>query len=278
MTTDNVADAGSAGRGAIPASRWDDGGMYESYVGRWSRLVAREFLAWLAMPADADWLDIGCGTGALTQTILAQATPASVRGIDRSPDFIEFARLHTADPRASFAVGDAQGLPEPDAAADVVVSGLALNFVPEPELAIAELARVVRPGGVVAAYVWDYAGEMQLMRYFWDAALALNPDDEALDEGKRFPHFAAETLGRLFTQAGLHQVETRAIDVPTVFHDFDDYWTPFLSGQGPAPGYVMSLPEQQRAELRESLRSQLPIASDGSIALIARAWAVKGRR
>jgi SAM-dependent methyltransferase len=281
MTTDNVSDAGNAGggkRGMTPASRWDEGGMYESYVGRWSRLVAREFLAWLDTPADADWLDIGCGTGALTQTILAFAHPASVRGIDRSPDFIEFARLHTADPRASFAVGDAQALPEPDAVADVVVSGLALNFVPQPELAVAELARVTRPGGVVAAYVWDYVGEMQLMRHFWDAALALNPDDEALDEGKRFPHFAAEGLARLFTQAGLRHVETGAIDVPTVFRDFDDYWTPFLSGQGPAPGYTMSLSEQQRATLRESLRSRLPIASDGSISLIARAWAVKGRR
>ena len=281
MATDNVADAGNAGnagRGVIPAGRWDDGGMYESYVGRWSRLVAREFLAWLAMPADADWLDVGCGTGALTQTILAMASPANVRGIDRSPDFIEFARLHTADPRATFAVGDAQALPEPDAVADVAVSGLALNFVPQPELAVAELARVTRPEGVVAVYVWDYAGEMQLMRYFWDAALALNPDDEALDEGKRFPHFAAEGLVQLFTQTGLHQMETRAIDVPTDFRDFDDYWTPFLSGQGAAPGYAMSLSEQQRAKLRESLRSRLPIASDGSISLLARAWAVKGRR
>lgn len=281
MASNNVADAGNAGgdgRGVIPPGRWDDGGMYESYVGRWSRLVAREFLAWMGLDADADWLDVGCGTGALTQTILAAASPASVRGIDRSPDFIEFARLHTADPRASFAVGDAQALPEPDAVADVVVSGLALNFVTQPDVAVAELARVTRPGGVVAVYVWDYAGEMQLMRYFWDAALALNPDDKALDEGKRFPHFAAEGLAQLFAQAGLHQVETRAIDVPTVFRDFDDYWTPFLSGQGSAPGYAMSLSERQRATLRESLRGRLPIADDGTIPLTARAWAVKGRR
>src|SRR5689334_10513885 len=157
MATDNVGNTGNVGGGensVIPASRWDDGGAYEGYVGRWSRLVAHEFLPWLDMPADADWLDICCGTGALTQTILAVASPASVRGIDRSPDFTEFARLHTADPRASFAVGDAQALPEPDAIADVVVSGLALNFVPQPELAVAELARVTRPEGVVAVYLW----------------------------------------------------------------------------------------------------------------------------
>jgi SAM-dependent methyltransferase len=278
MATNNPADANGAGREVSPASRWDDGGRYESYVGRWSRVVAHEFLLWLAVPAHADWLDVGCGTGALAQTILALAAPARVRGIDRSPDFIDFARMHTADPRASFAVGDAQALPEPDAVADVAVSALALNFVSRPELAVAELARVVRPGGIVAAYVWDYAGDMQLMRYFWDAAVMLNPADEALDEGKRFPHFAADGLAQLFTQADLHQVETRAIDVPTVFSDFDDYWTPFLSGQGAAPGYVMSLSEQQRIRLRELLRSRLPTANDGSIALIARAWAVKGQR
>jgi SAM-dependent methyltransferase len=258
--------------------RWDDGSRYEAYVGRWSRLVAREFLAWLDVPAHADWLDIGCGTGSLTQTILALATPAHVRGIDLSPDFVAFARMHTADPRASFAVGDAQALPEPDAVCDVAVSGLALNFVPDPDKAASELVRVVRPGGIVAAYVWDYAGEMQLMRYFWDAAVALDSTAEALDEGKRFSLCAPEPLAQLFTGAGLRDVETRAIDVPTVFRDFDDYWTPFLSGQGPAPGYAMSLGEQRRAKLRESLRSRLPVASDGSIPLIARAWAVKGQR
>lgn len=258
--------------------RWDDGAAYESYVGRWSRLVAHEFLAWLDAPAQADWLDIGCGAGALTQTILAMAAPANVRGIDLSPDFVAFARMHTADPRASFAVGDAQALPEPDAICDVAVSGLALNFVPESDRAAAELTRVVRPGGVVAAYVWDYAGAMQLMRYFWDAAVALNPTAVALDEGRRFPLCAPDPLTQLFTQPGLRQVETRAIDAPTVFRDFDDYWTPFLSGQGPASGYAMSLSERDRTALRQELRRRLPIASDGSIALIARAWAVKGRR
>jgi SAM-dependent methyltransferase len=201
-----------------------------------------------------------------------------VRGIDLSPDYVAFARLHTADPRASFAVGDAQALPEPDAACDVAISGLALNFVPDASQAAAELARVVAPGGIVAAYVWDYAGEMQLIRHFWDAAAALDPTAGALDEGKRFPLCAPEPLARLFAGAGLRQVETRAIDAPTVFRDFDDYWTPFLSGQGPAPGYAMSLGELERAKLRESLRNRLPVADDGTISLIARAWAVKGRR
>jgi SAM-dependent methyltransferase len=260
------------------AGRWNDGAAYESYVGRWSRLIASDFLAWLAAPAHADWLDICCGTGALTQTILALAAPTQIRGIDISPDFVEFARMHTADPRASFAVGDIEALPEPDAVCDVCVSGLAINFVPHPDRAAAELARVVRPGGLVGAYVWDYAGQMQFMRHFWDAVNELRPEAEALDEGKRFTLCAPEPLRQLFTQTGLRQVESTAIDIPTVFRDFDDYWLPFLGGQGPAPRYVASLDEEQREALRERLRSRLPTASDGSIALIARAWAVKGQR
>ena len=274
MATHNPGD----GSDTRAAPRWDDGGAYESYVGRWSRLIAREFLAWLDAPVHAAWMDVGCGSGALSQTILALMQPVSVRGVDRSPDFVAFVRMHTADPRASFAVGDAQAIPEPDAVCDVAVSGLMLNFVPEPARAAAELARIARPGGIVGVYVWDHAGGIQLMRYFWDAVAALNPPDNALDERNRFPSFTLGDLTHLFTEAGLREVEFRSIEIPTTFRDFDDYWTPFLSGQGPAPGYVMALSEEQRATLRESLRSRLPIADDGSISLNARAWAVKGRR
>src|SRR5262249_7989486 len=148
--------------------------------------------------------------------------------------------------RASFSVGDARTLPVPDGSVDAVIAGLVLNFVLQPEQAAAEMARAVRSGGLVAAYVWDYAGEMQLMRRFWDAALALNPAAHALDEGVRFPLCQPELLGELFRAAGLQRVETRAIDVPTIFRDVDDYWTPFLGGQGPAPGYAMSLSEEGR--------------------------------
>ena len=272
--TANTANTANTGG----AARWDDGGAYELYVGRWSRRVAREFVAWLDAPAHAVWLDIGCGSGALTHTILALADPTSLRGIDRSPDFVAFARAHTADPRASFAVGDAQAIPEPDAIGDVAVSGLMLNFASEPARVIAELARIVRPGGVVGVYVWDYAGGMQMMRYFWEAVVALNPPDAALDERNRFANVAPGDLTQLFTEAGLRDIEFRSIEIPTTFRDFDDYWTPFLQSQGPAPGYVMALSEEQRTTLREMLRSRLPIADDGSISLTARAWSIKGRR
>ena len=256
---------------------WAVGEAYEPYVGRWSRAVARDLLAWLDVPPGARWLDVGCGTGALSATILAGAGPASVTGIDSSDGFVAYARERVTDPRVSFRQADAQALPFPPASFDAAVSGLVLNFVPQPDRAAAEMTRVTRSGGTVATYLWDYAGEMQLMRHFWDAAAALDPAAAPLDEGRRFPLCRPEPLERLFTGAGLQDVALRAIDVPTVFRDFDDYWSPFLGGQGPAPAYAMSLPEEHRAALRDHLRATLPTASDSSIHLVARAWAARGR-
>jgi SAM-dependent methyltransferase len=256
---------------------WAAGKLYEPYVGRWSRLVAKDFLQWIKSPPHLDWLDVGCGTGALAEVILQQMQPRSIKGVDPSAGFIDHAKAHIGDPRATFEVADAQSLPVGSALFDVAVAGLVLNFVTKPALAVREMARAVRPGGVVAAYVWDYAGKMELMRYFWDAAVALDRKAFELDEGRRFPLCQMGPLAELFTQAGLREVQASAIDVPTRFRDFDDYWTPFLGGQAPAPGYAMSLSEECRAALRDRIRATLPISGDGSIALIARAWAVRGR-
>jgi SAM-dependent methyltransferase len=262
-----------------PADVWASGDAYEPYVGRWSRAVAREFLAWLGMPPGGRWLDVGSGTGALSETILDVTLPSEVVGIDPSPEFVAYAKSHVADPRAHFDVGDARGLPFASAAFDGVVSGLVLNFVPDPAAAVAEMARVARHGGAVAAYVWDYSGGMELMRRFWDAAVILDPVARELDEGRRFGAICRpDVLSGFFRDAGLRNVESRAVDVPTQFRDFDDYWTPFLGGQGPAPGYAMALSEDRRAALRERIRAALPIAADGSISLVARAWAVWGER
>jgi SAM-dependent methyltransferase len=256
-------------------SIWASGAAYEPYVGRWSRPVAREFLAWLDVPPESRWLDVGCGTGALSQVILATAAPEEVVGIDLSEGYLAFAREQVRDRRARFEMGDAQQMPFAGADFDAVVSGLALNFVPHPDRGLAEMARVARPGGTVAAYVWDYAGQMQLMRHFWDAAVALDLAASELDEGRRFPICRRQPLEQLYQAAGLAEVEVRAIDVPTVFRDFDDYWSPFMGGQGPAPSYAMSLSEERRAALRERIRAGLPTADDGSIHLIARAWAAR---
>ena len=257
---------------------WAAGALYEPYVGRWSRLVAQEFLKWIAVPIRCQWLDVGCGTGALSQTILNTCDPQIVKGIDRSDGFVAYARDKVNDPRVIFEVGDAQALPVDSDVYDAAVSGLVLNFVPQPEMMISEMVRAVKELGVVAVYVWDYADKMQLMRYFWDAAIALDPAVADLDESPRFPICNPYALRELFQKTGLNQVEARAIDVDTHFKDFDDYWNPFLGGQGPAPSYAMSLSDEKRAQLRERIRASLPVASDGSIPLIARAWAVKGRK
>lgn len=252
------------------------GDPYERYVGRWSRRVAPEFLAWLAMPRELDWLDVGCGTGALSQTILDKAAPKSVKGIDASPGFVEYAKTNIGDPRASFAVGDARSIPVDNASVDAAISGLVMNFVPEPVQMAADMARAARAGGTVAVYVWDYSGKMEIMRAFWSAALELDP--HAADEGPRFKMCNPDSLRSIVSQVGLREVETRAIDVPALFHDFDDYWSPFLGGQGPGPAYVMSLDTERRNALRDRIRSKLHEEADGSIRLTARAWAVRGRK
>lgn len=259
------------------AVRWASGDVYEPYVGRWSRRVAPEFLAWLDAPAGLAWLDVGCGTGAMTEAVAAGCAPGRLAGVDPSAGFLDFAgrRLGAG---AELREGDARDLPFAGAEFDRVVSGLVLNLVPDQPRAAAEMARVARPGGEVALYVWDYAEGMGLMRRFWDAAAALDPRGDEVDEGRRFPVCRPEPLRRLFEAAGLAGVETRAVDVPAVFRDFDDCWTPFLGGQAPAPAYCMSLDEEARVRLRERLRETLPARADGSIHLTARAWAVRGRK
>lgn len=254
---------------------WAAGEPYERYVGRWSRQVAKGFLAWLDRPAALRWLDVGCGTGALTATVLNTAAPAEVTGVDPSDGFLATARATVGN--ATFVVGDARDLPFPDNRFDSVVSGLALNFVAEPARAAAEFARVTTLDGTAAAYVWDYAEGMRMMRLFWDAAAAVDPDNSDLDEGTRFAICHPGDLTNLWEAAGLHDVEATGIEIPTVFHDTDDYWQPFLGGQGAAPGYYASLPLDKQTELKNAVFERLPIEDDGSIRLTARAWAVRGR-
>jgi SAM-dependent methyltransferase len=262
-----------------PAEMWAIGNAYEPYMGRWSRAVGREFLAWLDAPPGARWLDVGCGTGALSETILDVAAPTGLVGVDASPGFVAYARSQVLDSRAHFQAGDARILPVETGAFDAVVSGLVLNFVPDPASAVADMTRAARPGGIVGAYVWDYAGGMEFVRRFWTTAAALDPAASELDEGRRFAGIChREALADLFQGAGLDGVATCGIDVPTVFRDFGDYWKPFLGGQGPAPAFVASLSPDRQADLRERIHADLPVAADGSISLVARAWAVKGER
>ncbi len=259
-----------------PLETWDSAGAYERWVGRWSRGVAEKFIRWLAPAPRSTWADIGCGTGALTACILADCEPQSIVGLDASDAFVAQAQRSLTDPRARFETGDATSLPWEAAGFDVTVSGLVLNFVPDHLKMTHEMARITNPGGTVAAYVWDYAGGMQMMRHFWDAAIEVSPGDARLDQAERFPLCQPEPLRGLFDQAGLGSVEVRPIDVPTVFEDFDDYWLPFLGKQGAAPTYLASLEREVRERIREKLKLRLA-PTGGSIELIARAWAVRGR-
>ena len=258
---------------------WGNTEAYEAYMGRWSRPVAEAILAWLGLPPGLTWLDVGCGTGALTQAILDAAEPRAILGVDPSADFLATAAGQMTDPRVRFTVGDARALPVPNDAYDAVVAGLVLNFVPEPEVAVAEMVRATHPGGTVAAYVWDFAGERQFPRYLWQAATALDQSAVALEQSMQFPLCHPEPLAALFSGAGLQSVVVEAVVVPTVFRDFDDYWQPYLlDGSSPGQRYVMSLGAAQRTALGEHLHSLLPIADDGSIPLLGRLWAVRGTK
>jgi len=258
------------------SDRWERGSPYEQYIGRWSRKIAPLFLAWLDQPAGKRWLDVGCGTGALSAAILDHCTPSSVVGVEPSEGFLAVAVQNLAG-KARFLAGDAAALPLDGDACDVVVSGLVLNFVPALPAAFAEMRRVTVYGGTIAAYVWDYADGMEIIRYFWDAATSLDSAAAQLHEGTRFPVCSAPALRAAFEEAGLKEVETTSLNLLAEFVDFDDYWRPFLGGQGPAPAYVMSLPEEQRAALRAKLKSALPPAGGAAISLNARAWAVRGK-
>ncbi|MCO5178156.1 MAG: methyltransferase domain-containing protein [Thermomicrobiales bacterium] len=258
-------------------SMFSSGISYEPYVGRWSRMVAPELLRWLTVDQGARWLDVGCGTGALTSAILAMANPQSITSIDRSAAFLAHARTMINDQRVTFRKGDAQALPVDNRAFDATVSGLMLNFLPDPDRGLAEIVRATRPGGVVGIYVWDYAGGMEMMRIFWDAATAIDPDAATHDEGSRSLSLChPDELERRFRAAGMTDVAVRPIDIPTVFRDFDDYWSPFLGAQGSAPAYVATLDADRRDALRDLLRHSVPLANDGSIHLTARAWAARG--
>lgn len=235
---------------AAANDRWGEGEPYERYVGRWSRLVATEFVRWLSVKPGAGWVDVGCGTGALTQTVLREGDPRSIHAIDKSPGFVGFASAQVTDSRARFEPADAAALPMADASCDAAVSGLVLNFVGQPPAMVAEMVRVTQRGGLVAAYVWDYAGGMQMMRRFWDAAVATCGADDVPDEASRFPVCAPEPLRSLWRDAGLTRTEVRAVEVPTPFSNFDDYWQPFLGGQGAAPTWLAAQTPQKQEAIR----------------------------
>jgi ubiquinone/menaquinone biosynthesis C-methylase UbiE len=263
---------------SIKIDKWTSGAHYDQWMGRWSRLLAQEFLKWLDFDAAMKWIDVCCGSGVVTEAIVERGAPASVVGVDASADQIAFAREHRAYPNVSFETGDATALRFPDSGFDVAVCGLGLNYIPNPALALKEFRRVIRPGGTVAVYVWDYAQGARFLREFWDVAIAVDSEAASFDQAQRFPMCTQEGLRSLFEQAKLEDADVHGLDVVTRFTDFDDYWEPLLTGQGSAPSYLATRDEQIRAAIRERLRARLPRDGQGVIELPARAWAIRGKK
>lgn len=256
---------------------WESGDPYEYYMGRWSLRVAESFVVWLSPFSGLNWLDIGCGSGALSEAIINKCKPAALTAIDQSEDFARTAQKRLGS-RVHCRVGDALSLPLDDSSVNIAVSGLVLNFIAKPEKALSEMRRVTDAGGTVAVYVWDYAGKMDFLRHFWDAAVEIKPAALILHESNRFQGSNADALKQLFENAGFVDIKTTSIEISTYFRDFDDYWKPFLGGQGPAPSFLLSLDEDEKDKLRNALKARLPIHLDGSIPMAARAWAVKGKK
>ena len=254
---------------------FSEGDGYEQFMGRWSRRLAPLFVEFAQVGQGDLVLDVGSGTGALSLAVAAVAS-ARVTGIERSATYVRHAREHAENDRVRFEVGDATALPFPDNTFDRTLSMLVMNFVPDPAVALDQMIRVTRPGGVVAAAVWDYGDGMGMLRAFWDEAVALAPAAASRDE-RHMPLCARDALAQLWLAHGLRDVDEQPLTIDMAFSSFDDYWHPFCRGQGPAGVYVASLAESDRQALQSRLRDRLVNdAPDAGFTLRGRAWAVRG--
>ncbi len=253
--------------------RFDDGAAYERYMGSWSRLAGERFLHWLAPGGGSRWLDVGCGNGAFTQLIVDTCAPSSVQGVDPAEQQLAFARARFPSQAARFQQGDAMALPFPDDAFAVAVMPLVIFFVPDPVQGVAEMARVVRPGGIAAAYAWDMAGGGFPYQALHDEMRRMGiavPDPPSPDASR------LDALRELWAGAGMGSIETREISVQRTYADFDDFWTTIHGG--PSVGKQLAvMADEAKSQLKEQLRPLLPAEATGRITCGARANAVRGR-
>jgi SAM-dependent methyltransferase len=260
----------------IMKDNWSAANAYDAFMGRWSQQIAVQFIHWVKPRPGLRWLDLGCGTGALTGVLLNLTNPKSILACDPSESFLDIAQKHISDQRVTFVVGSSDSFPRPPEPLDAFVSGLVLNFISDPIAIIESSLQSLTKGGIVGGYVWDYSSKMEFLRVFWEEASALDPAAADLDEGKRFPLCAPDPLHSLFLSAGLKDVLVVPLEITTRFESFSDYWEPFLGGVGPAPTYVNSLGFEARQLLKVALLTRLLPKGDRSFELYARAWAVQG--
>ena len=252
------------------------GDAYERFMGRWSRKLALPFVQFARVQSGDSVLDVGSGTGAVAAAVAAVSPSSRILGIDSAAACVAFARAHHAGELIRFEVGDAQQLQLADRSFTRALSLLNMNFIPDPRKALEEMSRVTQPGGTVAAAVWDYRQGMEMLRAFWDEAMALNREADAIDE-RHMPFSGDGELAALFREQPFQEIASEALTVETRFSSFDDYWLPFLEKQGPAGAYAASLPATNAEHLRLRLRRRLlGDGPDAPIVLRARAWTVRG--
>lgn len=255
-----------------------DGAAYERFIGRWSRRVADRLAAEVPVPPDGPLLDVGCGTGSVAAALRARHPDRRIVGVDVSEPYLEFARLRSDCAGIEFLQGDGQALAFPDATFAAAYALIALNFISDPLRAAREMARVVRPGGVVVAAAWDFRGGLVYQRLLWDTAAGIDPKAaETRDRIFSNPLAKPEGMTDLLRAAGLADVRRESLTIRMDFADFDDYWQPLLGGQGPVGGYVAALEPELRDRVCEAVRAAyLSGDADGPRSLTATSWVVTG--
>lgn len=249
---------------------------YERFMGRWSRQLAPAYIAFAGVKNGDRVLDLGTGTGSLAATLEATFPDTQIVGVDPSEGFISYARKNAKTAHSQFELGDAQALKFSDASFDKALSLLVMNFIPDHQKAVAEMRRVTRAGGIVSACVWDYERGMQMLRFFWDEAVAFDPAIEPKDE-RHMKLSHQGQLSDLWKQSGLLNIKEEPIRIDQAFSSFNDYWEPFTKGAGPGGAYVVSLPQDRREQLEARMRKRLfGGRNDGPFELTATAWCVRG--
>ena len=251
---------------------------YDRFMGRWSARLAPSFLGFAQVKDGQHVLDVGCGTGILSRAVISSGASVKVTGIDPLRDYVAFARKAVASPRAQFEVGEAESMPFPDKTFDAALALLVLQDFSDPAQAVREMARVTRPGGVVAACLWDFAEGLPMLSLLWQAAEAVAPDAVALKRANQpFQHASVNDLEALWRCCALCNIAPDTLELRMQFSSFDDYWQPFLGGSTPSSAFAAAVNAQTGGALARVLRDKIAGAQpDGSFVLPARAWAIRG--